>query len=123
MNRDLVINVLLIIAGIVLAIALFGAGVWWRNSAPGTSRPLSLVWLVFRSEAGRQCLRLENLQLSPNANALCRCTEKDRGGAEGAIWARVQGGKPSFQRIAIRFLQAQRNSEDFPIPTPVFGGS
>ena len=31
MNRDLVINVLLIIAGIVLAIALFSAGVLWKS--------------------------------------------------------------------------------------------
>lgn len=34
MNRDLVINVLLIIAGIVLAIALFGAGAMWRGRTP-----------------------------------------------------------------------------------------
>ena len=31
MNRDFVINVLLIIVGIVLALALFGAGVLWRS--------------------------------------------------------------------------------------------
>jgi hypothetical protein len=31
MKRDTIVNVLLIIAGIVLAIALFGAGVVWRN--------------------------------------------------------------------------------------------
>lgn len=38
MNRDLVINVLLIIAGIVLAIALFGAGVMWKSrTAPRTT--------------------------------------------------------------------------------------
>lgn len=32
MKRDTVINVLLIIAGIALAIALFGAGVMWRTT-------------------------------------------------------------------------------------------
>ena len=31
MNRDLIISVLLIIAGIVLAIALFGAGAVWKG--------------------------------------------------------------------------------------------
>jgi hypothetical protein len=34
LNRDLVINILLILAGIVLAIALFGAGVLWKSTAP-----------------------------------------------------------------------------------------
>lgn len=34
MNRDLVINILLVLAGIVLAIALFGAGVLWRGRNP-----------------------------------------------------------------------------------------
>jgi hypothetical protein len=34
MNRDLVINILLILAGLVLAIALFGAGVLWKSRAP-----------------------------------------------------------------------------------------
>ena len=34
MNRDLVINILLILAGIVLALALFGAGVLWKSRAP-----------------------------------------------------------------------------------------
>jgi len=33
MNRDVVINILLILAGIVLAIALFGAGVAWKSRA------------------------------------------------------------------------------------------
>ena len=33
MNRDLVINVLLVIFGIALAIALFGAGVLWKSRA------------------------------------------------------------------------------------------
>ena len=33
MNRDLVINILLFLAGIVLAIALFGAGVLWKSRA------------------------------------------------------------------------------------------
>jgi len=31
MKRDTVINILLIIAGIVLAIALFGAGAVWKG--------------------------------------------------------------------------------------------
>jgi hypothetical protein len=33
MNRDLVINVLLIVAGIVLAFLLFGAGAVWRGKS------------------------------------------------------------------------------------------
>ena len=33
MKRDTVINVLLIIAGIVLAIALFGAGAFWKGKS------------------------------------------------------------------------------------------
>lgn len=32
MKRDTVINVLLIIVGIILAIALFGAGVLWKRA-------------------------------------------------------------------------------------------
>lgn len=35
MKRDAWINVLLIIAGIVLAIALFGAGVVWKGKSSG----------------------------------------------------------------------------------------
>jgi hypothetical protein len=31
MNRDLIINTLLILAGILLAFALFGAGVFWKS--------------------------------------------------------------------------------------------
>ena len=31
MKRDVVITVLLVIAGIILAIVLFGAGVFWRG--------------------------------------------------------------------------------------------
>jgi len=38
MKRDAVINVLLIIAGIVLAIALFAAGVLWKRGATRTPR-------------------------------------------------------------------------------------
>jgi hypothetical protein len=40
MKRDAVINVLLVIAGIVLAIALFGAGVLWKNGAAKGPKPL-----------------------------------------------------------------------------------
>lgn len=42
MKRDTVINVLLIIAGIVLAIALFGAGVLWKSGAGGNPKSFSL---------------------------------------------------------------------------------
>ena len=42
MNRDLIINVLLIIAGIVLAIALFGAGVLWRSKTAAKATSLML---------------------------------------------------------------------------------
>jgi hypothetical protein len=43
MKRDTVINVLLIIAGIVLAIALFGAGAFWRGKvAPKRSSELHI---------------------------------------------------------------------------------
>ena len=38
MERDTFINVLLIIAGILLAIALFGAGVLWRSGAAQDSK-------------------------------------------------------------------------------------
>jgi hypothetical protein len=38
MKRDLIINVLLIIAGIVLAVALFGAGALWRSNDGPTMR-------------------------------------------------------------------------------------
>jgi hypothetical protein len=31
MKRDTLITVLLVIAGIVLAIVLFGAGIWWKG--------------------------------------------------------------------------------------------
>lgn len=41
MKRDTVINVLLIIAGIVLAIALFGAGVLWKSGAATSPKSLS----------------------------------------------------------------------------------
>ena len=46
MERNTVINVLLIIAAIVLAIALFGAGALWRGNA--TPRRTSLVPQVSR---------------------------------------------------------------------------
>lgn len=43
MKRDTVINVLLIIAGIVLAFALFGAGAFWRGkSTPKKSSQVKL---------------------------------------------------------------------------------
>jgi len=44
MQRDTVINVLLIIAGIVLALALFGAGAAWRGRAPTAPAKASLNW-------------------------------------------------------------------------------
>jgi hypothetical protein len=50
MKRETVINVLLIIAGIVLAIALFGAGVVWKRGAARSPRSLSSAHFVFRSE-------------------------------------------------------------------------
>lgn len=31
MHRDTLITVLLVIAGIVLAFVLFGAGIWWKS--------------------------------------------------------------------------------------------
>jgi cytochrome c biogenesis protein CcdA len=37
MRRDFVINILLIIAGIVLAFVLFGAGAMWRMRSARTS--------------------------------------------------------------------------------------
>ena len=51
MNRDTVINVLLIIAGIVLAIALFGAGVLWRRGAARSPKALSSARFVFRGSS------------------------------------------------------------------------
>ncbi len=51
MSRETVINVLLIIAGIVLAIALFGAGVLWKM---GTEKgPKSLLSVRFASRSFR----------------------------------------------------------------------
>jgi hypothetical protein len=41
MNRDLIISVLLIIAGIVLAIALFGAGAVWKGRSNRHNSALS----------------------------------------------------------------------------------
>lgn len=35
MRRDFIINILLIIAGIVLALVLFGAGAMWRSTLKG----------------------------------------------------------------------------------------
>jgi hypothetical protein len=49
MRRETAINVLLIIAGIVLAIALFGAGVLWRRGAEKRPKALSPAHVVFRS--------------------------------------------------------------------------
>ena len=46
MNRKLLINVLLILAGIVLAIALFGAGVLWESGAEKVPRLLSSATFV-----------------------------------------------------------------------------
>lgn len=40
MKRDTVINVLLIVAGIMLAIALFGAGVLWKRGAATSPKSL-----------------------------------------------------------------------------------
>lgn len=50
MKRDTIINVLLIIAGIVLAIALFGAGVLWKRGAANSPKTLSLAHFVVRRE-------------------------------------------------------------------------
>ena len=49
MKRDTVINVLLIIAGIVLAIVLFGAGVLWKRGAARSPKALSSAHFVVRS--------------------------------------------------------------------------
>jgi len=48
MKRDTVINVLLIIAGIVLAFALFGAGVLWKSGATRSPKPFSSAHSVLR---------------------------------------------------------------------------
>jgi len=48
MKRDTVINALLIIAGIVLAIALFGAGVLWKRGAAKAPSSISSAHLIFR---------------------------------------------------------------------------
>ena len=42
MNRDLVIDILLILAGIVLAFALFGAGALWKSKKPTDTSDLVL---------------------------------------------------------------------------------
>jgi heme/copper-type cytochrome/quinol oxidase subunit 2 len=55
MKRDTVINVLLIIAGIVLAIALFGAGVLWKSRA--AKGPRALTSPVSVSSIAKVCWR------------------------------------------------------------------
>jgi hypothetical protein len=50
MKRDTFINVLLIIAGILLAIALFGAGVLWRSGATKDSKSHAPALFVLRTE-------------------------------------------------------------------------
>ena len=52
MERDTVINVLLIIAGIVLALALFGAGALWRAGATKSPKSLSSAPSNFLVESG-----------------------------------------------------------------------
>lgn len=47
MKRDTAINLLLIIAGIVLAIALFGAGILWKSRATEGPKSYSGTHLVF----------------------------------------------------------------------------
>ena len=78
MKRDTVVNVLLIIAGIVLALALFGAGVLWKGGAAKSPRTISPAALhlsqgeldrALRAEhAARFCCRrhrMGNLALPP----------------------------------------------------------
>jgi len=58
MTRDTVINVLLIIAGVVLAIALFGAGVVWKSRTAKGSSSLSSAHFDFRARTGHSSNRI-----------------------------------------------------------------
>jgi len=55
MERDIFINVLLIIAGILLAIALFGAGVIWRSGTAQDSKLHSPAPFLLRTESSMGC--------------------------------------------------------------------
>jgi len=46
MKRGVVINILLIFAGIFLAFALFAAGVLWKNKATTKARTVGMVGLT-----------------------------------------------------------------------------
>jgi hypothetical protein len=56
MNRDTLITVLLVIAGIVLSFVLFGAGVWWK------SKTVRRAFLSFDNHAAEPSVRGEFLK-------------------------------------------------------------
>ena len=66
MKRDTVINVLLIIAGIVLAIALFGAGVLWRSRV--VPKKTGLVQTISATRPG-QIIKRRSHSRAPLPNA------------------------------------------------------
>ena len=73
MRKDLVINVLLIIAGVLLAFALFGAGVLWKTkSVPKKSETALLLSLPIRSRLNR----LKQIKKT-SFNATCPTTPMD----------------------------------------------
>jgi len=66
MGRNTVINVLLIIVGIVLAIALFGAGVLWKSrTATKTTGLAAKCGQSGSISVDRVAARLERLKRSP----------------------------------------------------------
>jgi hypothetical protein len=46
MKRDTLINILLVIAGILLAFALFGAGALWKGKTPRMILPIGFVLCI-----------------------------------------------------------------------------
>ncbi len=93
-NREMLIAVLLVIAGIVLAFALFGAGVLWRSRASpkhlsAASPPLS------RPDPSLKPLPLYERPLRPGFRALAN----ERAGG-GFRWKRQQNQVDSHNRNA-----------------------
>lgn len=69
MNRNLVINVLLILAGIVLAFALFGAGVLWKSRTAKTSRQITeTVGSIFLQGESRPTTRADVISVASPAS-------------------------------------------------------
>ena len=73
MKRDLLINILLILAGIALAVALFGAGAIWKGktqpSRPTASAPKERI-VVHTKISSVESMSYENFFATPGASAV-----------------------------------------------------